>query len=188
MKKFSFFFFILLLIATKSFALDDVIGQILSKGGAQNPAVLIQQIASGSGPITRSDYDRFWQALGINSRSDKERMTNSLRASFLLTQEYQKEVWVCVENAWLSRVAVRCEKAQKKLDLMKATMNDEQKNIIKKLDDNFRRMIESASKREDFKITEDAAPLKLSVENIKVIRENLEKMLQRIDRILRAEY
>jgi hypothetical protein len=178
MKKISFFFVIFLFF----------IPQVFAQELGANPAIIIQQIASGTGPITRAEYDQFWKTLGITSRSDKERTINALRSGFILTQEYQKEVWTCVEKAWISRTASKCEKAQKKLDLMKATMNDEQKDALRKMDENSQRMIQTAAKREDFKITPEAAALQLNVDNIKSIRESLEKMLKRIEQVLRADY
>jgi len=175
MKKFSLLFTLLFFVCADVFA-------------QQNVAVVIQKITNGKGQVTKAEYDEFWQSIGVTKRADKAKMIDSMRSGFLLTQEYQKEIWVCVEQSWNSRIAVKCEKAQKKMDVMKAAMNKDQIEVIEKMDQNSKRMIQSASKHEDFKIAEGAAPLKLDVQNIRVIRENLERMLKRLEQVLRADY
>lgn len=178
MRKFS------LLLTIFLFLNSEVFAQEL----AASPALIIQQIASRAGPVTREEYDQFWKTLDATSRADKERVINLLRSGFLLTQEYQKEVWICVENSWNSRAPFNCDKSQKKLDAMKKIMNEEQIAALKKMDENSQRMIQAAAKREEFKITAEATPLKLTVENIRAMRESLEKILKRIDRVLRVDY
>lgn len=153
-----------------------------------NPSAIMQQIASGSGPLTKAEYEKFWQTVGATSRADKERMIVAMKEGFILTQEYQREIWLCVEQSWISRNVAKCEKAQQKLAVMQRIMNDDQKAVIKKMDDNSKRLIQAAAKREDFKIAENAAPLKFSIENIRAIRENLERMLKRFEQVLRIEY
>ncbi len=178
MKKFSLLFAIFLFFSPKIFA----------QNLTTNPGIIIQQIAAGTGALSKAEYDQFWQTLGISSRADKERMIGLLRSGFLLMQEYQKEIWSCVETSWISRATVRCDRARQKFNLMNATMNEEQKLALKKMDENSQRMILAAAKREDFEISKDAVPLKFSIENIKAIRGNLEKMLKRITQVLRVEY
>jgi len=175
MKKISLFFTILFFCGADVFAQTNV-------------ATVIQQIATGKGEVTKAEYERFWQSIGVTSRAEKAKMVESMRSGFLLTQEYQKEVWVCVERAWNTRSAVKCEKAQKKMEAMKKEMNKDQISVVENLNQNSQRMIQAAAKHEDFQIASGATPIKLNVENIRAIRESLERMLKRLEQVLRVDY
>jgi hypothetical protein len=178
MKKSSLLFVIFFLFSSTVFA----------QNFGANSGTIIQKIATGNGPLTRAEYDEFWQAIGITNRTDKQRMVTSMRAGFLLTQEYQKEVWICIEQSWISRSPSKCEKAQKKMNAMKASLNEDQKIAVNSLEESSNRMIQAAARREDFRISSDAAPIKLSVENARLIRQNLEKMLVRLEAALRVDF
>lgn len=161
---------------------------VLAQNFAANPTAVIQQIALGNGPVTKEEYDKFWQTVGVTSKADRQKMIQSMRAGFLLAQEYQKEVWTCIEKSWTTRIAAKCEKADQKLAVMKAAMNNEQVDVVKKMDETSRRMMQAAAKHEDFKISDSATPLKLDLQNIRLIKQNLERMLDRLNQVLRAEY
>ena len=79
--------------------------------------------------------------------------------------------------------------AEIKFKLIAADMEKTgQHDALKQMKDSSTRLLKAASKREDFKIKEDAAPLPLTIATMKETRENIERTLNRFEQVLRAEY
>ncbi len=150
---------------------------------------VVQQIATGSGPVTKAEYDKFWQQLGVNRSEDKAQMISVMKQRFVLAQEYQREVWICAEQAWNSRSAPRCEKAQSKLELLKADLQkSDSVGALSPLEDYSNNLLIAAAKHGSIQNPNGAGEVAVSLEMIKSTREGLDRMLVRFSQVLRPNY
>ncbi|MBU6140476.1 MAG: hypothetical protein KGP29_02825 [Proteobacteria bacterium] len=150
---------------------------------------VVQQIATGSGPVTKAEYDKFWQQLGVNRSEDKAKMIGVMKQRFVLAQEYQREVWICAEQAWNSHVVPRCENAQSKLGSLKADLEKtDSSGALSPLEDYSNNLLEAAAKRGSIQNPNGAGQVNVSLEMIKSTREGLDKMLVRFSQVLRPNY
>lgn len=173
--------FLVLILTAQSFAAQ----------GGTSPAdvtLVIQEIASGSGPITKVEYDKFWQQMGITSREAKEVVIDNMRQNFLMTQEYQKEIWSCAEQAWISRVVPKCERAAAKISGLKMVMKQNgQEGALSPIEQNSKNLLEAAAKRQPMKGA-SGVEVPLSLESIRAGKLATDTMLSRFERVLRVQF
>ncbi len=154
--------------------------------GMQNA---LQELLMKQGEITRQDYDNFWNKIGINSRQEKERAIASIKKNFVLIQEYNREMWNCAETAWYSSKVPPCPKAQEKLSLLKKDAKmTEQFELFKIIEENFTNIIYASANKGDIKGKDGVNFGKISLEIIKTSRDNIEKILNRFNKILVTEF
>lgn len=163
---------------------------LAAQGFDQNGVnTVIQEIASGTGPITKAEYEKFWSQIGITNRADKEKVITMMRKNFLMTQEYQQEIWKCAEEAWMKQKIPNCEKAKSKFEIMRAEMKKlNQEKMLKPIEDVSTNLLQAASKHEVVKNSSGGAPMPLTLEMIQATRKNMESMLKRFEQVLRVTY
>jgi hypothetical protein len=153
--------------------------------GALNSVV--QEIVTGSGPVTKQEYDKFWAQFGANTTEDRSRLIGLMKQRFMLTQEYQREVWICAEQAWNLRSVPRCEKAQNKLNLLKNEMKDNQA-AVSPLEDYSTKLLKAAASHGSIQNPNGNGDVPVSLEMIKTTRSGLDKMLSRLSQVMRPNY
>ncbi len=153
--------------------------------GALNSVV--QEIVTGSGPVTKQEYDKFWAQFGANTTEDRSRLIGLMKQRFMLTQEYQREVWICAEKAWNLRSVPGCEKAQNKLNLLKNEMKDNQA-AVSPLEDYSANLLKAAASHGSIQNPNGNGDVPVSLEMIKTTRSGLDKMLSRLSQVMRPNY
>jgi hypothetical protein len=151
--------------------------------------LVVQEISTGTGPVSKTEYDKFWQQLGVTKSDEKAQMIDVMKKRFVLAQEYQREVWICAEQAWNSRVVPRCEKAQTKLNLLKTEMQkSDSVSALSPLEDYSINLLGAAAKHTSIQNPNGSGEVPVTLEMIKSTREGLDKMLVRFSQVLRANY
>jgi len=160
-----------------------------SNSEALNMQKAMQELMMKQSEITREDYNNFWSKLGANSPQEKTRVIASIKKNFILIQEFNREMWNCAESAWYSSKLNLCPKAQEKLSALKQNAKmKEQFDLFNILEENLNNIIKSAANKTDIKGKDGTNFGKLSIESIRVSRDNIDKMLNRFDRVLVAEF
>lgn len=150
---------------------------------------VIQGIVMGSGPVTKAEYDKFWAQTGMTAPEDKARMIELLKKQFVFTQEYQREVWSCAEQAWNSRNIPTCEKATNKLALLKTEMQRiDNVDAVKPMEEYTTNLLSAAAKHEPMKNQNGGPAIPLSLEMIQSTKVNLDKMLSRFGQVLQPSF
>lgn len=150
---------------------------------------VIQQIVMGSGPVSRSEYDKFWQQFGITKAEDKAQLIDAMKQRFVLAQEYQREIWLCAEQAWNSRSVPPCIKAQNKLSLLRTEMKkSDSESMLSPMSDYSDKLLNAAANRTSIQNSNGTGEVPVTLEMIKSTRDGLDKMLVRLGQVLRPNY
>lgn len=150
---------------------------------------VIQEIALGNGPITKAEYDKFWKELGMTKPEEKQVVIAAMRKNLMMSQEYQKEIWKCAEQAWLSRAVPKCPAAKAKFDLMKAEMQKvNQEEALKTIQENSDNLLKSAAAHTSVKGSKTSPSLPLNLETIQATEKSMDRMLSRFEQVLRVQY
>jgi hypothetical protein len=149
----------------------------------------LQELMLKQDEITREDYNNFWSKVNANSPQEKARAIASIKKNFVLIQEYNREMWNCAETSWYSSKIDPCPKAQEKLaSLKKDSKMKEQNDLFNIIEENLNNIIKSAANKTDIKGKDGTSFGKISIESIKSSRDNINKMLNRFDRVLVIEF
>jgi len=92
-KKISFFF-ILFFVFSKNLCAENTIGE--------DVAQKLMNIANSSQPISKKEYNNFWNSTGIKSREQKLNFILTLNQLILPIQKYNLILWDCAEKSWIS--------------------------------------------------------------------------------------
>lgn len=150
---------------------------------------VVQGIVTGSGPVTKSEYDQFWAQFGANSAADRQQFIDIMKARFVLIQEYQKEVWSCAEQAWNSHVVPRCERANNKITLLTAEMKkNNSEGVITPMTDYSNKLLNAAANRGSIENPNGGGEVKVTLEMIRSTCDGLDKMLVRLGQVLRPNF
>lgn len=171
--------FIVLLLTNSAYAQEGIDVNGLNS--------VVQEIVTGSGPVTKQEYDKFWSQFGASTTEDRSRLIGLMKQRFMLTQEYQREVWICAEKAWNLGSVPSCEKAQNKLNLLKNEMKDNQ-SAVSPLEDYSTKLLKAAASRGSIQNPNGNGEVPVNLEMIKSTRSGLDKMLNRLSQVMRPNY
>jgi hypothetical protein len=149
----------------------------------------IQKIVMGSGPITKEEYDGFWNGLGATQEKDKERIISTMKESFFTIQKYQQEVWECAEKSWVDGKVEKCAKAKATLAKIKRVKSEQQTVMIKNLEKNMDNLLKASAARGEYSLEENpSVKMVLTLELIRATKASIDKMLKRFEQVLRVKY
>lgn len=150
---------------------------------------ILQEIMLKTGKVSRADYEKFWGRAGVTSSVDKERVIASTKKSFVLMQEYTKEIWICAEKAWLSSKKLPCTKANEIIDRMKKLSGiPEQQELYKLIEKTYDEILNAAANKTPLKTPQNSTSTNLSLESIKIYRKSIEESLEKINKILSVDF
>lgn len=153
----------------------------------ENIGSAIGKLYAKNGEITKEDYDGFWNEVGVTDKAGKEKIINFIKNDLLLMQDYQKATWQCAEQAWNTQKVPACPNLHKKYNLIQSKFDKKkaqnQLTDIKKFSDNI---IAAAAKRSSLKTENGEMPLSLDM--IKMTKENMDKIFARFEAILKTDY
>lgn len=149
----------------------------------------LQEVMLKQGNLTKKDYDDFWNKVGATTPQEKNKAIGSIKKSFLAIQEYNREMWICAEKAWMSSKIEPCAKAEEKIQLLKKDAKmKEQLQLIAIVEENFQKIIKSSANKTDM-ISKDGTNMgKLTLESIRFSRDNTQKTLDRFNQLLAVEF
>lgn len=149
---------------------------------------VVQEIVTGNGPVTKAEYDKFWQQFGATNAQERTQFINIMKQRFVLTQEYQREVWICAEQAWNSKAVPTCTKAQNKLNLLKNEMGNDHASAISPLEDYSNNLLKAAASRGSIQNPNGQGQIEVNLAMIKSTREGLDRMLSRLSQVMRPNF
>jgi len=149
---------------------------------------MIQKIVMGKGPVTKEEYDGFWNGFGIKNESEKKRIIDAMRDNFVTMQQYQQEVWSCAETAWVSRQVPQCKNAKNLIAKIKNKQSKSQGKMIQAMEKNTDNLLRASANRTEFKPEGALVGLPLTIENIRSTKININAILQRFEQVLRVRY
>lgn len=150
---------------------------------------VIQEIVTGSGPITKVQYDKFWQQLGVTKPDQRAQMIEMMKSRFVLAQEYQREIWACAEQAWNSRAIPQCIGAQNKLNLLREEMKKtESESMLKPMTDYSDNLIKAAATRGAIQNPNGGGQIPVTLEMIQSTKKGLDNMLSRFAQVLKINF
>lgn len=150
---------------------------------------ILQEIIFKNGSVTRADYEKFWSKAGVSSATDKERVIASTKKSFVLMQEYTKEIWICAEKAWLSSKKLPCTKANEIIDRMKKISGmQEQQELYRLIEKTYDEILYAAANKTPLKSPQNNTSSNLSLESIRIYRKSIEDSLEKINKVLSVEF
>jgi hypothetical protein len=168
------------------FFATNALAQSLDQGAINS---VVQEIVVGSGPVTKAEYDKFWGQFGATTAADRGQFINLMKQKFILAQEYQREVWICAEQAWNSRAVPACLGAKNKLALLTAEMKkNDAESALTPMSDYSTKLLAASAARGSIQNPNGGGEVALSLEMIKSTREGLDKMLARLGQVLRPNY
>ena len=171
----------ILLLSTNAFA-DQGVDQVALNS-------LVQEIATGTGPVTKAQYDKFWQQLGVTKSESKAQMIDVMKTRFVLAQEYQREVWNCAEQAWNSRSIPICPSAQNKLSALRAEMKKtESESMLNPMSDYSDNLLKAAANHGSIQNPNGEGQVQVTLEMIRSTRTGLDQMLNRFSQVLKVNY
>lgn len=154
--------------------------------GAMMPSM--RKIATGHGKITKAEYDAFWGDLGLTTTAQKSQVIGVMRQNFLAVQDYQKELWKCAKQAWITQKVPACERAQAKLVTIRKNMKDSgQSPMLQSMETQGEEVLNAAAKRSTIKAG-NGFDLQLSLEVIEDTSRTVEQVFSRFDQVLSVEY
>lgn len=146
-------------------------------------------IMTGSGKITKEQYNIFWSEVGVEgNKQEKRKVIASIQSDFLAIQSYQREIWKCAEKNWVSKKNIPCASADSKISKIRANLKKlNQEAALKPVEDSSYNILSAAAKRSStFKA--GTADLPFSLEFIKRTREKMDGVFSRIDQLFKEEY
>lgn len=150
---------------------------------------VVQEIVTGSGPITKAQYDKFWGQLGVTKADQRAQMIDAMKQRFVLAQEYQREVWGCAEQAWNSRAIPQCVGAQNKLNLLREEMKKtESESMLKPMADYSDNLIKAAATRGTIQSPSGSGQVSVTLEMIQSTKKGLDQMLNRFAQVLKINF
>jgi len=158
---------------------------------ANNVSQELSNIMLSKEKITKKDYNNFWSKTGVKSREEKANFILSIRSSFLLIQEYNREVWECAEKSWIANKEIECKNLKKSIEkINKILVDSADIEKFKKMENGFNEMIKGSARRSNnielgngSKISQE-----ITLESIQEIKKKTNLMLDRINIILQPEF
>lgn len=176
------FFFILFFVFSKNLCAENTIGE--------DVAQKLMNIANSSQPISKKDYNNFWNSTGIKSREQKLNFILTLNQLILPIQKYNLILWDCAEKSWISQKVENCEKIFTDLPKIKKQLSSQVgEENFKNIDNNFKKVIRSSANRKgNPNDKDDINDNEISLEKIKDAKIKSMQTLNRIDIILQPDY
>ena len=94
------------LVFLSLFFSQNAFAQYYVDDGVMNTEV--NDLLAKSGEVSKSDYDSFWNIMGIDDKNRDLAAISRIKDSVLLKYQYKKEVLVCVEKSWSSKKVSNC--------------------------------------------------------------------------------
>lgn len=150
---------------------------------------VVQEIVTGTGPVTKAQYDKFWAQLGATQPDQRAQMIDVMKSRFVFAQEYQREVWNCAEKAWNSKSVPQCPGAQNKLASLRAEMEKtKSESMLNPMIEYSDNLLKAAATRGSIKNPNGQGEVQVTLEMIKSTRSGLDQMLNRFSQILKTNY
>ena len=175
-------FLILNFLPTNNFFAQNTVGNEV----AQN----LMKIANSSKPISKSEYNDFWNSTGIKSREQKLNFILALNQLILPIQKYNIILWDCAEKSWQIQMPENCENTYVNLPKIKKQLIQQiGEENFKNIDDSFKKVINSSAKRKGNPGDKnDIIDSEISLEKIRNAKLKSIQTLDRIDIILQPDY
>ena len=145
----------------------------------------LQVIMAGKGKVSEKEYNEFWQHLAATGDKEKREVINSMRKTFLPMQEYQKESWACVKQAWNVRKKVPCPKANAVAIAYKKVNGFDFPAAIVVMSSS---LMECAATRKPVVLMKDIAPLPLTAKSIAESASYFVNSVDRLNQVLKPKY
>jgi len=150
---------------------------------------VVQEIVTGTAPITKAQYDKFWEQLGATKADQRAQTIEVMKQRFVLAQEYQREIWACAEQAWNSRAIPQCVGAQNKLNLLREEMKKtDSESMLKPMTDYSDNLIKAAATRGAIQGPNGVGQAPVTLEMIQSTKKGLDQMLNRFAQVLKINY
>jgi hypothetical protein len=148
----------------------------------------LMKIATSDKPITKNDYDDFWNSTGIKSRDQKISLIAKLKDNYGIIQQYNNILWQCSERSWIDAKIIDCQKINSNYQNIRnqlfKLLGDEE---FKKIDDNFNNIINISAKRGG-KISNTSSDQPITLDKIQYAKKLSQLMLERVEKILQIDY
>lgn len=169
-------------LLTKNLLANDTIGNEVASN--------LMKIANSSKPISKKEYNDFWNSTGIKSREQKLNFILSLNQLILPIQKYNLILWDCAEKSWLNQKPENCEKSFPELPKIKSQLTKQiGEDNFKNIDVNFKKVIKSSANRKGNPNDQnDISDNEISLEKIKSAKIKSMETLNRIDILLQPDY
>ena len=173
---------IILLTSSKAYSQSQI---------ANNVSQELSNIMLSKEKITKKDYNNFWSKTGVKSREEKINFIFSTKNSFLLIQEYNREVWECAEKSWIVNKEIECKNLKKSIENIKKILVDPTDiEKFKTMENGFNEMIKVSARRNKNIELGNGAKIsqEITLESIQEIKKKTNLMLERINIILQPEF
>ena len=152
----------------------------------------VANIMRSKKPVTKKDYDKFWNLMGVKSKEQKLSLISIMRPSFVDVQDFNALLWSCAEKSWIEKQQVKCDNLYNKFEYLKKTLStipNDQK--IKDMEKNFKYIIIAAANQgkippeyqNDMDFPDD-----LTLDKIKSAARESQIMLLRANALLQLEF
>ena len=158
---------------------------------ANNISQELSNIMLSKEKITKKDYNNFWSKTGVKSKEEKINFIYSMKSSFVVIQEYNREVWDCAEKSWISNKEIECKNLQKSIEnINKILVDSADIEKFKKMENGFNEMIKGSARRgKDIELGNGSKIFQeITLGSIQEIKKKTNLMLERVNVILQPEF
>ncbi len=173
------------LVFLSLFFSQNAFAQYYFDDGVMNTAV--NDLLAKSGEVSKSDYDSFWNIMGIDDKNRDLAAISRIKDSVLLKYQYKKEVLSCVEKSWSSKKVSNCSNANNSLGLFRAAkMRARDSSAVSAIENETKSLLEDAARG---KIKDgNGVEIDLTAEVIKTKKAEIDNAISRLNRVLRMSY
>ena len=158
---------------------------------ANNISQELSNIMLSKEKITKKDYNNFWSKTGVKSKEEKINFIYSMKSSFVVIQEYNREVWDCAEKSWISNKEIECKNLQKSIEnINKILVDSADIEKFKKMESGFNEMIKGSARRgKNIELGNGSKIFQeITLGSIQEIKNKTNLMLERVNIILQPEF
>lgn len=149
----------------------------------------LREVIGGTGPITREEYDHFWNRVTLKGTVGKKQVIDFFSDIMVDMLAYQNEIWRCAFIAWNTRTIVDCLEAREIYERIKATeaKHGGEINQMDVSQENTRRLIIASANHGILKFV-DGREFEISAKIIAQTKSGLKEKVDRLKQILRVKY
>lgn len=126
---------------------------VYSQSVREQSEAAIGYLLAGDKKLTKNEYEYFWKMLPPMSNSEKDKLIAFLKPEIADGLEYQKNLWVCVRDAWITQRTPECKSAFKIFEKMVSRSKSLGRSTEPMMDslENSKRLLTAAASRNSMK-------------------------------------
>lgn len=146
-------------------------------------------LMSGEQKLTKSEYDTFWKMMPPISAAEKSRFIEFIKPDLVDGLEYQRNLWICAKEAWITKRTPNCESAFKVFDRMLKKTKSQGLSVAPMMDslENSKRLLSASASRSVLK-GYDGKEVSLSLDLISSTINTMDVKFSRVRDGLRESY